>query len=58
MERTQVIIRHADTAALKAHPLWAMIMELFLADGPVCVEVISEVDEEASDDDYDPSRDM
>lgn len=44
--RTKVIIRHKTNADLKSHPIWAKIMELFLADGDVSVEEISEADED------------
>jgi hypothetical protein len=46
MERTQIIIRHADAETLKSHPIWKMITDLFLEDGPIFVEEIGALDDQ------------
>ena len=43
--RTKIIIRHDSNSALKSHPIWAHIMELFLVDGDLAIEEISEADD-------------
>lgn len=41
--RTRIEIDHADVDALKLSPLWAMVMDLFLAEGPLAVVEILDV---------------
>ncbi len=44
MTRTRIIISSENRGALKSHPIWSQIMELFLNDGPIMVEEISDAD--------------
>lgn len=50
---TQIIIRADSAEALKAHPIWGALMELFLTGGAVEVEQIQLLDQpvERPDDD-------
>ena len=43
--QTQLTIWHADAETLKASPLWAEIMKVFLIDGPVFVQEICAVED-------------
>lgn len=44
--QTRIIIDHADGEALKASPLWPLVLSLMWADGPVQVVEIGLVDPE------------
>lgn len=44
MTRTRIIITSENRDALKAHPIWSQIMDLFFSDGPIMVEEISDAD--------------
>jgi hypothetical protein len=43
--QTKIIIQHDTVEALKSSPLWQLIMDLFLASGPLSVVEISDDDD-------------
>lgn len=43
--RTKIVIEHDSVEALTATPLWRMINDMFLIDGPVSVDEIAKIDE-------------